>query len=158
MDIPVPGERKGASPLLWIVILVLVGFGAMYLYTASTGTQTATTQAHCPGVDLQQEAFLLAQQAEQTRKISPFAGNYANAWFEVCFTNGKPLIDGVRPIRGFYDEEHPEDSWKTHSEQGVYLGFFTPKLKALKLDAQQVVAIDVVIFSQVKVCPRVPQA
>lgn len=75
MDIPVPGERRRSSPLLWIVILVLVGFGGLYLYAASAGTQTATTQAHCPGVDLQQQAFLLAQQAENQRKVQPFGGN-----------------------------------------------------------------------------------
>lgn len=66
-------------------------------------------------------------------------------------------MGGVRPIQGFYDENHPEESFKTHSEQGV-CGFLRPKLAVLELDATQMVAIDVSIFSQVRVCDPCQQS
>jgi hypothetical protein len=154
MAIPIPKPERAVWP--WVIVLLLLGLIAFFLlgslnFVGST-TTTTTTTGHCPGVDLQQEAFLLAQQAELARKTTPFRGNYANAWFQVCFTNNKTLTNGVRPVQGFYDENNPEASWKTHSEQGVY-AFLKPKLAGLKLDPAQVVAIDVVIFSQVRVCP-----
>jgi hypothetical protein len=159
ISVPQP-ESKSLWP--WIIGLLLVGVVGSFLYVGSLNsavstTTTTTATGSCPGVNLQQQAFLLAQQAELTRKTSSYAGNYANAWFQVCFTNGKSLSDTVRPIRGFYDEEHPADSFKTHSEQGVYI-FLQPKLAALKLDANQVIAIDVVIFSQVRVCDPCQQS
>lgn len=70
MPVPKPNQGDGISLLLWIVVLLL----------GSVGTQTATMVRHYPGTDLQQEAFLLAQQTEQQRRLQPFGNTYANAW------------------------------------------------------------------------------
>jgi hypothetical protein len=39
--------------------------------------------------DRRQEAFTLAQAAEQQRRIKPFGGNYSLASYTICYKNGK---------------------------------------------------------------------
>lgn len=155
MDSAVPRQKSTSLAIFLLLLVIVVGLAFAVWSLSAVGTATTTTtkstDGYCPGVDLQQEAFLLAQQAELTRKASPYAGNYADAWFGVCFTNGTTLFGGIRPMRGFNNEGNPATNFTTHSEQAVYV-FLQRKLAGLKLDAEQVVAIDVVIFSQVQVC------
>lgn len=159
--------QSGTNTWLIILLLLLLLFGSLFAFasrinTTSTTTTTTTTTSSskdCPGFDAQQEAFLLAQQAEQKRQAVPFAGNYANAFFLVCFTDtSRPSVrDGVRPVQGFYDKTNPVASWKTHSEQGVYT-FLRLKMGGLGIDPAQILALDVVIFSQVRVCDPCQQS
>jgi hypothetical protein len=135
--------------ILLLLLLVVTGFFALgSLNLAGSATQTQTGQ--CPPFDEQQEAFRLAQIAEQYRKANPRGTNYSLGSYTVCYTDGKTISGTTRVARGF-DAKTPNDIHKTHAEQAVYV-FLKGRLAVLSLDPGKVVVINAMIFSQVSVC------
>ncbi|HEU0001451.1 MAG TPA: hypothetical protein VFQ36_11155 [Ktedonobacteraceae bacterium] len=151
MDLPVPTGQKSVIPLILLLLLlaVIAFFALGSLNLAGSTTQTG----QCPPFNAQQEAFNLAQRTEQFRRAKPEAVNYGNGSYTICYTNGKiAYFTFPQPFRGFYDKNAPGEEYKTHSEQATYV-WPGRKLAALPLVASQIQWIQVVIFSQVIVCP-----
>lgn len=100
----------------------------------------------------EQEAFTLAQAAEQQRRMQPFGGNYGLGSYTLCYKDGSqrrvqsPVFRGYRNTT---DKTKPPNY--THSEQATY-GWLQSEFSHLSIDRGRVRAIYTVIFSQVVIC------
>lgn len=156
------GAQKQSSKwwlIFLLILLLIVGvFVLLPSYNAGVNTSTqSTTQNQCPqagqNFDAQQEAFTLAQTAEQYRRLNPFGGNYGPGSYIICFTDGTQQRVQSIPFKGFRDYTLPyPQQHTTHSEQKTY-GWLQVQLSRLSIDLVQITAIYVVIFTQVIVCP-----
>ena len=155
-------QKKKSSLGLIIFLLILLVVGIFFLvpsYNIRTNTATqTTTENQCPqtgqSFDAQQEAFTLAQSAEQYRQIKPYNGNYGLGSYIICLTNGAMRRIQSMPFQGYYDRSLPYyQQHLTHSEQATYK-WLQDQLSRLSLsrNLNKVAAIYVVIFSQVLVC------
>ena len=158
-------QKQKSSLGLIISLLILLAVGIFVLlpsYNLRTNTSTqTTTENQCPAIgqsfDARQEAFTLAQTAEQYRKIKPFGGNYGLGSYIICFTDGTQQRVQSIPFPG---HDNYEDITKplnyTHSEQSAY-GWLQRQLSTLSIDRSNITAFYVVIFSQVRVCDLCPE-
>lgn len=149
------------TPWLLIFLLLLLGFFVLIFALPSLKTQTSTntqttSEGQClqngQGFDEQQEAFTLAQAAEQYRATHSFGGNYAYGSYTLCFQDGTQQRFQSPPAPGFdnnNDQTRPVNA--THSEQGIY-NWLQQKLSRLSSNQTGSSTIYVVIFSQVTVC------
>lgn len=151
--------QKSTLPLIMflLILLVLGIFLLLPSYNTRVNTSTqSTTQNQCPqngqSFDTQQEAFTLAQSAEQYRRVHSFGGNYGLGSYIICFTDGTQQQEQSKPFEGFYSTELPKPLQHiTHSEQHTY-DWLQEQLSLLSIDQSQVTAIYAVNFSQVAVC------
>lgn len=158
---------------LWLVILVIVllAFGLLFTLplpnTRTSSTTQSATPASCPAAgqvfdvqqafDAQQEAFVLAQSAEQYRAANPFGGNYGLGSYTICLNDGTLRRVQSMPFKGYRDYTLPvSQQHTTHSEQKTY-GWLQVQLSRMSIDKSKIAAIYVVIFSQVIVCPPCQQ-
>lgn len=146
---------------LLIFLLILLGLGFLIFALPSFNTQVSTTtqtasNGQClqngQGFDEQQEAFTLAQAAEQYRAVHPYGGNYGLGSYTICYTDGSQQRVQSPPAPGYTSTPtailRAND---THSEQGIY-NWLKRNLSSLSIDQSQVTAIYAVIYSQVSVC------
>ena len=87
--------QKSTLPLIIFLLLLLVLsiFFLLPSYNTQVNISTqSTTQNQCPqagqSFNAQQEAFTLAQSAEQYRRTHPFGGNYGLGSYVICYTDG----------------------------------------------------------------------
>lgn len=149
--------RKRSS--LWLIFLLLLLFVLLVLALplvntrVNTSTQTGI-QSQCPETgqhfDDQQEAFTLAQAAQQYRSAHPFRGNYGLGSYIICFQDGSQQRNQSPVFKGYDSPTQPKN--QTHSEQSSY-GWLQLQFSRLSIDPTSVTAIYAVIFSQVLVCP-----
>jgi hypothetical protein len=153
-------RSRTKTPWLLIFLLVLLGFFVLIFALpslktqVSTGTQTASEGQCLPGgqgFDEQQEAFTLAQTAEQYRAAYPFRGNYGLGSYTICYGDGTQQRVQSPVIPGYNNKSGQGRLNDTHSEQGVFT-WLGDELEALTIDQSRVAAIYAVIFSQVIVC------
>ncbi len=134
--------------LLLLLALVLLVLPSLRIQT-NTATQTAS-EGQCQGAgqnfDARQEAFTLAQAAEQYRTANPFGGNYGPGSYTICYKDGTQLRVQSPVFRG--SGKITNDN---HSEQSTY-GWLQLQLPRLSIDPGPITAIYTVIFSQVTVC------
>src|SRR5947209_19732420 len=86
---------KNHLSLLILLLLLLLVSGILILPSLNVkvnqGIQS-TPAGHCQsgdqGFDERQEAFTLAQTAEQYRRANPCGGNYGLGSYTVCYTDG----------------------------------------------------------------------
>jgi hypothetical protein len=140
-------------------LLILLGLTLPLLNTnSSTGTQTgqAENQGQCQFAArrfyTQQEAFTLAQAAQDQRSAFPFGGNYAIGSYTICYKNNTQQRFPSPPAKGYdnlTDTTLPVNA--THGEQAVYK-WLQNQLLQLSIDLTTVQGIYAVIFSQVRVC------
>lgn len=149
-------QSQSKPSWLLIFLLILLALGVLIFALPSFNTRVTTTtqtasQGQClpngQGFDEQQEAFTLAQVAEQHRIAHSFGGNYGFGSYTLCYQDGTQQRFQSPAARGYGDE----DSNDTHSEQGVYK-WLEMQLSGLSIDQSKVTAIYVIIFSQVRVC------
>ena len=144
----------------WIIfLLLLLLIASVFAYTAlrtgNDGGQT-NTDGQCLANGTQfngrQEAFQLAQLSEQYRTGHAFNGNYGYASYTLCSQDGTQQRK-VSPVAPGFD--NTTDKTKplnyTHSEQTLYR-WASSQLTDISFDAQKLVAIYVIIFTQVRVC------
>ena len=155
-------QSQSKPSWLLIFLLILLALGILIFALPSFNSQVTTTtqtasQGQClpsgQGFDEQQEAFTLAQAAEQYRSTHPYKGNYGLGSYTICYTNGSQQRVQSPPAPGYTST--PTATIRandTHSEQGIYK-WLNRNLTGLSIDQSQVTAIYAVIFSQVRVCP-----
>lgn len=152
------GAQKQSSKwwlIFLLILLLIVGvFVLLPSYNAGVNTSTqSTTQNQCPqagqNFDAQQEAFTLAQTAEQYRRAQPLPINYGLGSFIICFTDGTFKREQSSVFKGRSSNSYPGND--THSEQSAY-GWLQNRLVALSIDPDTISAIYATIFSQVRVC------
>lgn len=139
-----PGINPAAS-----VRLLFLALSSIHVQT-NTATQTNSEGQCLPngqGFDEQQEAFTLAQMAEQYRSAHPYGGNYGFASYTICYKDGTQQRYPSPPAPGY-----GQTSNDNHSEQALYK-WLEMRLASLSIDTSQVAAIYAMIFSQVRVCP-----
>ena len=153
-----PAQRPSHC-LAIVVLLIILVFAILYAiaqFGASVGTQTSN-QSQClnngQGFNNEQEAFALAQTAEQYRAAKPLPVNYGLGSYTICYKDGsftrrQSIVFPGRKNNGQFPGK-PENV--THSEQSA-LGWLRSQLRTLSIDRSQVAAIYTVIFSQVIVC------
>lgn len=153
MDLPVPTGQKSVIPLiLLLLLLAVIAFFALGSLNLA-GSTTRSRSSQCPGFDEQEEAFQLAQFTEQYRKSHPTPANYGPGSWTVCYTDGSPVRNQTPEFKGGNNKNPAVGPTQiTHSEQQTYR-YLQLKLPGLSLDQSRVVAVEVVIFSQVIVCP-----
>lgn len=154
-------QSQSKPSWLLIFLLILLALGILIFALPSLNTRVSTTtqtasQGQClsngQGFDEHQEAFTLAQVAEQYRSTHPYKGNYALGSYTICYTDGtqqrvqSPLAPGYTSTPTATIRAND-----THSEQGIYK-WLERNLTSLSIDQSQVAAIYTVIFSQVRVC------
>lgn len=147
-------QRSLIPLIIGLCIIGIIGF--YFLSSLNTHTST-TTQNNSEGQCLssgksfneQQEAFTLAQAAEQYRSANKFAGNYGLASYTICYKDGSQSRVQSSVFKGFDSPTKPKNS--THSEQAAY-GWLRYTLSRLAIDQTKVATIYTVIFSQVVVC------
>jgi hypothetical protein len=140
----------------WIALLLVLLIGSLLAVSSLNITSTQTKAGQCPFVP-RQEAFLLAQEAEQTRVATPFAGNYGDGSYTICFRDGSSYHYFTEVYQGYNSATasgYPAQ--KAHSEQRVDDELYAA-LSTASFDNSQLVGIYVVIFSQVIVCPPCQQ-
>lgn len=134
--------------LLLLLAIVLFVLPSLKIQT-NTATQTAS-EGQCfdngQNFDARQEAFTLAQTAEQYRTAKPFGGNYGLGSYTICYKDGTQLRVPSPVFRG--TGKITNDN---HSEQSAY-GWLQLELSRQSIDSASITAIYTVIFSQVKVC------
>ncbi len=134
-------QKQKSSLGLIIFLLILLVVGIFVLLPSSnirinTSTQT-TTKNQCPqagqSFDAQQEAFTLAQSAEQFRQIKPYNGNYGLGSYILCLTNGTMRRIQSPPFqKGYYDRSLPYyQQHVTHSEQATYKWLQRPVITSI---------------------------
>lgn len=158
---PVP-EQRNSVRFYSILLIILAALGVIYFYLIpflasihSGGTQT-NTEGQCLSNGQQfngrQEAFTLAQIAEQYRAAHPFNGNYGYASYTLCYKNGSQQRVPSPAAPGY---DNTTDKTKplnyTHSEQVLYR-WLQQQLAKVSFDPKALAAIYVIIFSQVRVC------
>ena len=152
-------QQKSTLPLI-IFLLIFLVLGIFFLlpsYNSGVNTSTqSTTKNQCPparqSFDARQEAFTLAQSAEQYRRAHPFGGNYGLGSYIICCTDGTQQREQSRLYEGFYSTELPKSLQHiTHSEQYAN-DWLQGQLSSLSIDPDEVMAIYAVIFSQITVC------
>ena len=135
-------QKQSSSWWLIIFLLILLILGIFLLlpsYNTQINTSTqSTTQNQCPqagqSFDARQEAFMLAQSAEQYRRMHPFGGNYGLGSYIICFTDGTQQREQSRLYEGFYSTELPRSLQHiTHSEQYAY-DWLQEQLSLLSID------------------------
>lgn len=154
MDIPVPKKPMSVlSLVLLVVVLAVLALLALGSLNLPVSTTTRNRSSSCPGFDEQEEAFRLAQFTEQYRKSHPTPANYGLGSWTVCYTDGPPVRNQTPEFKGG-NNKNPDNGpvQISHSEQQTYR-YLQFKLPGLSLDQSNVVAVEVVIFSQVIVCP-----
>ncbi len=145
--------------ILLLVLLMLLGLAILTLPSLSTRVNTTTqsrSQGQClsngQGFDDQQEAFRLAQVAEQYRAVNKFGGNYGLGSYTLCYKDGTQEGFQSTVFKGYWNTDQPDLPRNAfHSEQSAH-GWLKNQFRQLRLN-QSVVAIYAVIFSQVEVCP-----
>lgn len=151
-------QTKVRKSWLPVFLLVLLAFLAIILALSSlrTNTNTATetvSDGQClnngQGFNTPQEAFTLAQAAEQYRITQPFGGNYGLGSYTICYQDGTQQRFQSDVYPGFYAQKPPRHI--THSEQATYQ-WLQDELSNLSIDSGSGTAIYAVIFSQVIVC------
>lgn len=150
--------QKSLSGLL-LLLLLLLGIGILALLSTNVQVNTSTQSAsegQClssgQDFDAQQEAFTLAQAAEQYRVAHPFGGNYGLGSYTICFKDGTQQRFQSPVFKGFNNPNTNQARNATHSEQSAY-GWLQLQLSRFSIDRSTVSAIYTVIFSQVQVCP-----
>jgi len=80
---------------LLLVLLILLGLAILALPSLNTRVSTTTqsgSQGQClpngQDFDYRQEAFRLAQVAEQYRTVNKFGGNYGLGSYTICYKDG----------------------------------------------------------------------
>lgn len=155
-----PDQRRRQTPrgspiflLLCLLVVLLFTYTAVRLGNEGTST---TIEGQCLASGKQfngrQEAFLLAQKAEEYRAGHPFNGNYGAASYTLCYADG--LQQRVpSPIAPGYDNTTDKTKPRnyTHSEQALYR-WLQNQLATIAFDPQTLAGIYVIIFSQVRVC------
>lgn len=139
--------------LLLLLALLIIIFALPSLNT-STNTATKTvSEGQCldngRGFNTPQEAFTLAQAAEQYRTVHPFGGNYGLGSYTICYQDGTQQRFQSDVYPGYYAQNPPRHI--THSEQSTYQ-WLQDELSNLSVESSSVTAIYTVIFSQVIVC------
>ena len=86
-------RRKSSIPLLVIVCVIVLFIALPYLKLGTlAGVQTQSNDGQClpknQGFNERQEAFTLAQTAEQTRSATPTTANYGLASYTICYKDG----------------------------------------------------------------------
>jgi hypothetical protein len=155
-------EQRNSMRFFFILLTILAALGAIYFYLIpflssinSSGTQT-NTDGQCLSNGQQfngrQEAFTLAQMAEQYRTGHRFNGNYGYASYTLCYKDGSQRRV-PSPVAPGYD--NTKDKTKplnyTHSEQILYR-WLQKQLATVSSDPKTLAAVYVIIFSQVRVC------
>src|SRR5437870_13506027 len=99
--------QQSSVPLILLLLLLLV-VGILVLSTLNTsvnvGVQNGANNS-CPSVgqsfDTRQEAFTLAQTAEQYRSTNPFGGNYGLGSYTICYNDGTQQRNQSIPFKGY---------------------------------------------------------
>src|SRR5438105_7804758 len=149
--------QQSSVPLILLLLLLLV-VGILILPSLNTKINTGIQSAangNCPSsagqnFDDQQEAFTLAQVAEQYRSANPFGGNYGLGSYTICYKDGTQQRFQSNVFKGYKnttDKTKPENY--SHSEQATY-GWLQYQLSHLSIDTSKVTAIYTTIFSQIE--------
>lgn len=139
--------------LLLLLLLLAVAYSSLRLGNSSSQPSTeGQCLSHGQQFNGRQEAFTLAQQAEQYRTSHPYNGNYGYASYTLCSKDGSEQRV-VSPVAPGYDNTTDKTKPRnyTHSEQALYR-WLQKQLMGLSFDPQALTAIYVIIFSQVRVC------
>ena len=154
MDVPVPSGGKSVLPLvLLLLVLAVLAFLALGSLNLAVSGTTTSRSSPCPGFDERQEAFRLAQFTEEYRKSHPTPANYGLGSWTVCYTDGPPVRNQTPEFKGSNNKNPALGPVQiNHSEQQTYR-YLQFKFPGFSLDESNVVAVEVVIFSQVIVCP-----
>ena len=148
-------SRNGLIIFLLFFLLVVLIFAYTGLRLGNSGTQTPSEgQCRSNGqqFDGRQEAFTLAQMAEQYRAGHAFNGNYGYASYTLCLKDGSqqrfpsPVAPGYDNT---VDKTKPRND--THSEQALQR-WLIKQLTSISFDANTLAGIYVITFSQVRVC------
>ncbi len=85
--------QKSSVPLILLLLLLLV-VGILILPSLNVkvnqgiqSTPAGQCQSGDQGFEERQEAFTLAQTAEQYRRANPFGGNYGLGSYTICYTD-----------------------------------------------------------------------
>lgn len=150
--------RGRSSGWIWLILLILFALvlvalvGPLLNANVKTATQNSN-ESHCPPTGQAfnglQEAFTLAQTAEQYRLKSPFKGIYGLASYIICFRDGSQQRNQSPVFKGYDSPTQPTNA--THSEQPSYR-WLQLQFSRLSVDLNTVTAIYATIFSQVAVC------
>lgn len=158
-------QSQTKTPWLLIFLLLLLAFFVLIFALPSLNTQVNTStqtasEGQClqngQGFDERQEAFTLAQAAEQYRATHPFRGNYGSGSYTICYSDGTQHRVPSTVIPGYNNKTGQGHLNDTHSEQGVFQ-WLSDELEALAIDQSQVAGIYAVILSQVIVCDACQQ-
>ncbi|HEY1350557.1 MAG TPA: hypothetical protein VGF67_13115 [Ktedonobacteraceae bacterium] len=147
--------RNGLIIFLLLFLLVVLIFAYTGLRLGNSRTQTSPEgQCRSNGqrFDGRQEAFMLAQMAEQYRERHAFNGDYAYASYTLCLKDGSQqrFLSPVAPgYDNTADKTKPRND--THSEQALQR-WLIKQLTGISFDANTLVGIYMIIFSQVRVC------
>jgi len=152
--------QRSSAPLLIFLLLILLGLFVLLWPSLNVRINTGIqdrTEGQClsagQNFDRRQEAFTLAQTAEEQRRIKPFGGNYGLGSYTICYTDGSQKRVQSDLFKGYYTYGNlNQPPHATHSEQATY-GWLQNQLSHLSIAQNKVTAIYAVIFSQVAVCP-----
>jgi hypothetical protein len=150
------GARLPLILLLFVLLIGLIIFALPSLNAQVNTATQSTTEGQCQNggqsFNAQQEAYTLAQSAEQYRTTHSFGGNYGLGSYTICYKDGSQERFQSDPLPGNNnktDKTKPKNY--THSEQAAY-GWLQNTLAKLSIDQSRVPVIYTVIFSQVTVC------
>ena len=150
-------QRSVIPIIIGLCIIGIIGFYFLSSLNIHIGT---TTQNNSEGQCLssgknfneQQEAFTLAQAAEQYRSAKPIKANYGLGSYTVCYKDGSQQRIQSEVFKGHKNINNPgERENSMHSEQAAY-GWLQNTLSRQPFTISKIATIYVVIFSQVIVC------